>query len=415
MLPMRQIRSDLTTLLAVISQPGIDAKVATTAAQALQVLWLEAGLAPAALGGIELPARGAVLPSSFSVTTAAQASLGAAALAAVQIGCARGGPAQSVSVDAAHAVLDSLAWFTVDGVTPDAWDKLSGPYRVADGWVRVHANFAHHRDGVLRLLGLPPGPHTERAAVAAALSGWQAQAFEDVAADAGLVVAAARRFAEWDAHPQAAAIRSQPPVSIERIGDAPARQRVPWRDGGLPLDGVRVLELTRILAGPVAGRTLAAYGADVLLINSPRLPNIAAIADTSRGKLSAHIDLDEPAGPAALEALIQGADVFMQGYRPGALAARGFAPGDVAARSPGIVVASLSAYGSPGPWAGRRGFRRHRAEGAAAADPGLRRGLLAGLRRPGGAAAASAGRRQLARAGLARGRGALAAQPRPRG
>jgi crotonobetainyl-CoA:carnitine CoA-transferase CaiB-like acyl-CoA transferase len=145
-------------------------------------------------------------------------------------------------------------------------------------------------------------------------------------------------------------------VAIERIGDAPPRPLRPWQAGGLPLDGLRVLDLTRILAGPVAGRTLAGYGADVLLLNSPRLPNIEAIAATSCGKLSAHLDLDEAGGPAALAQLVRGADVFMQGYRPGALAARGFAPADVAALSPGIVAVSLSAYGSAGPWAGRRGF-----------------------------------------------------------
>jgi crotonobetainyl-CoA:carnitine CoA-transferase CaiB-like acyl-CoA transferase len=334
----------------------MDAIVEMPAAQALETLWRDAGLPPEALASIELPARAAVLPSSFAITAAAQASLGAAALVAAQIGRARGGPAQQVSVDAEHAVLDSLAWFKVDGQTPNMWDPLSGLYRVADGWVRVHANFVHHREGVLRLLGLPAGPHTERSEVEAALAGWRAQQFEDVAAEAGLVVAAARSFAEWDAHPQAATLRDQPPVLIERIGDAPPRPRVPWREGGLPLDGLRVLELTRILAGPVAGRTLAAYGADVLLINSPRLPNIDAIADTSRGKLSAHIDLDESAGRAALSNLVRGAHVFMQGYRPGALAARGLAPEDVATLSPGIVAVSLSAYGAPGPWSGRRGF-----------------------------------------------------------
>ena len=337
----------------------MDAIAERPAAQVLEALWRDAGLLPAALGDAVLPPGAAVLPSSFAVTTAAQASLGAAALAAVQIGRARGGPAQHVRVEAEHAVLDSLAWFTVDGQAPNLWDPLSGLYRVADGWVRVHANFAHHRDGVLRLLGLPTGPHTARAAVEAALAGWGAEAFEDAAAAAGLVVAAARSFAAWDAHPQAAALRAEPLVAIERIGDAPPRPWAPWpssRQGGLPLDGLRVLELTRILAGPVAGRTLAAYGADVLLINSPRLPNIEAIADTSRGKCSAHIDLDTPDGPATLAALVRDAHVFLQGYRPGALAARGFAPHDLAALSPGIVAVSLSAYGAQGPWAGRRGF-----------------------------------------------------------
>ncbi len=334
----------------------MESMAAMPALQALEFLWRDAGLRPEALGDIDLPAAAAVLPSSFAITTAAQASLGAAALAAVQIGRACGGPAQHVSVDAEHAVLDSLAWFAVDGIRPNPWDKLSGLYRVNDGWVRVHANFTHHRDGALRLLGLPQGPDTGRAAVQAALAGWRACEFEDAAAGAGLVVAAARSFAQWDAHPQAAALGTQPTVAIERIGDAAPRQRQAWRDGGLPLEGLRVLELTRILAGPVAGRTLAAYGAEVLLINSPRLPNIEAIADTSRGKLSAHLDLDEPGGRSALATLIRGAHVFLQGYRPGALAARGLAAHDVAAIAPGIVVVSLSAYGLQGPWSGRRGF-----------------------------------------------------------
>ena len=329
---------------------------AATAPQALHALWSAAGLPPAALQDITLPASGPVLPSSFAIAPALQASLGAAALAAVQLGRLRGGPAQQVRVAAEHAVLDSLAWFTLDGRTPDLWDPVSGLYRTADGHVRVHANFAHHRDGVLRLLGLPEGAGTERARVQAALATWRALEFEAQAAEAGLVVAAARSFAEWDAHLQAAALQAQPVVAIERLGDAPARPRQPWQAQGLPLDGLRVLDLTRILAGPVAGRTLAAYGADVLLLNSPRLPNIEAIAATSCGKLSAHLDLAEAGGPSALAQLVRGADVFMQGYRPGALAARGFAPADVAALAPGIVVVSLSAYGPAGPWAGRRGF-----------------------------------------------------------
>lgn len=327
-----------------------------SAAQALDALWRGAGMPSEALGDIDLPAHGPVLPSSFAVATAASASLGAAALAAVQLGRSRGGPAQRVSIDAEHAVLDSLAWFTVDGKAPVLWDKLSGLYRAADGWVRVHANFAHHRDGALRLLGLPAGPHIERSAVEAAIAGWRALELEEAASAAGLVVAAARTFAEWDVHPQALTLQAVPPVLIERIGDASPRQREPWRDDGLPLDGFRVLELTRILAGPVAGRTLAAYGADVLLINAPHLPNIEAIADTSRGKLSAHLDLADPAGLATLQSLVRSADVFLQGYRPGALAARGLAPQDVAALSPGIVAVSLSAYGADGPWSGRRGF-----------------------------------------------------------
>jgi crotonobetainyl-CoA:carnitine CoA-transferase CaiB-like acyl-CoA transferase len=326
------------------------------APQVLHGLWTSAQLPDAALHNITLPARGPVLPSSFAAATAAQASLGAAALAAAHIGLRRGGPAQQVTVDAEHAALDSQAWFTVNGQVPVMWDKVSGLYRCADGWVRIHANFAHHRDGALRLLGLPPGPDTEAAEVTQALRTWHAVDFETRAAEAGLVVTAARSFAQWDAHPQAAALATQPVLRIERIGDAPPHPLAPWRDGDQPLRGLRVLDLTRILAGPVAGRTLAAYGADVMLINSPHLPNIEAIADTSRGKRSAHLDLATEAGRATLRDLAQQAHVFLQGYRPGGLAARGYAPADLARLAPGIVCVSLSAYGPEGPWASRRGF-----------------------------------------------------------
>jgi crotonobetainyl-CoA:carnitine CoA-transferase CaiB-like acyl-CoA transferase len=253
------------------------------------------------------------------------------------------------------------------------WDKLSGLYSCgggcgdgAPGWVRVHANFAHHRDGVLALLGLPVGPDTERAAVAAALQNWSALDFEDAAAERGLVVAALRSPSEWAAHAQAAAVAAQPLLAIERSGDAPpllwpaAATAAP--DGlrslnGLPaLAGLRVLELTRILAGPVAGRTLAVHGADVLLINAPHLPNIEALAETSRGKRSGLLDLRQPDDCATLRGLIKSCDVFLHGYRPGALAARGFGPAELEKLRPGIVSVSLSAYGTQGPWGQRRGF-----------------------------------------------------------
>lgn len=338
---------------------------------ALARLWQQAGLPPEALRHVDLPGTDPVLPSSFAVATAAQASLAAAALAAAELWHLRQGNTarQHVTVDATHATLDSTAWFTLDGVQPPVWDKLSGLYRCGDalgapGWVRIHANFAHHRDGALRLLKLPTGPQTERAQVTEALRHWRAQDFESAAADAGLVVAAARSFAEWDAHPQGQALQHAPPLRIAPIPGAPAAPPIAWRalrDGERPLAGLRVLELTRILAGPVAGRTLAAHGADVLLVNAPQLPNIDAIADTSRGKRSAHVDLATADGRATLARLLGEAHVFLQGYRPGGLDAKGFAPLDVARLRPGIVCVSLSAYGtndgrSDSPWAQRRGF-----------------------------------------------------------
>ena len=339
------------------------------ARDALAGLWRAAGLPAEALSAVELPGHEPILPSSFAVATAAQASLAAAALAAVEVLRRRTGRAQvqRVGIDMRHAALDCCCHFLLDGIAPDQWDKLSGLYPCgADvgepGHVRIHANFAHHRDGALALLGCPTGPETERISIEQALRRWRAQDFEQAAADAGLVVAAVRSFEEWDRHPQALAIGALPTVCIERIDGAPDARPLPWPAAGLdavdarPLQGLRVLDLTRILAGPVAGRTLGVYGADVMLVNSPALPNIAAIAETSRGKLSAHIDLRHATGRDSLRALVRDAHVFLQAYRPDGLAALGFGPQELARLRPGIVVVSLSAYGHTGPWAGRRGF-----------------------------------------------------------
>lgn len=320
----------------------------------LAALWQGLGLPPAALGRMALTGEGPVLPSSFAVATLAQASQAAAALAATEWAAVQGRPAARVQVDRVEAALECSSHFTLDGQAPELWDPLSGLYRCRDGWLRVHANFAHHRDAALAVLGLPAGAGTPREAVVAALATRDALATEEAVAAAGGVASALRRFAEWDAHPQAAAVAGEPLVALERLGDAPPRRPA---DGGTgPLAGLRVLDLTRILAGPVAGRLLARWGADVLMVNGPRQPNIAAIADLSRGKRSALLDLDTEAGRTRLRELAGTGHVFLQGYRPGALAARGFAPADLAAAAPGIVCVSLAAWGFGGPWAGRRGF-----------------------------------------------------------
>ena len=188
---------------------------------ALRSLWRAGGWPPEALARAALTGAEPVLPSSFAVGTAAQVSTAAAALAAAEIGRLRNGLVQNVAVDMRHAALECCAFFTIGGKRLEVWDKLAGLYRCQDGWVRLHTNFAHHRDGVLRLLGLPEGAQTPRTAVADALASWSALAFEQAASDAGMVVAALCRFDEWDAHPQAAVIAQQPLVAIERIGDAP--------------------------------------------------------------------------------------------------------------------------------------------------------------------------------------------------
>jgi crotonobetainyl-CoA:carnitine CoA-transferase CaiB-like acyl-CoA transferase len=313
------------------------------------------GMPDAALRHAALTGSDPVLPSSFAVGTASQATVAAAALAACELGHDRGAARQQVSVDMRHAALEFIAWFSIDGRVPPTWDPFSGIYRCKDGWVRVHANFAHHRDGALRLLGLDPATAT-RTDAEHLLLGWRAVDYEDAAAERGLVVTAARTFAQWDAHPQGVAVAAQPLMTFERMGDAPPIDLCPLGDDERPLSGVRVLDLTRILAGPTCGRALAAYGADVMLVNSPNLPNIELIAATSAGKLSTHADLLTTEGRAALRALLSKAHVFLQSYRPGGLASLGFGAEELARERPGLVYVSLTAYGTQGPWNGRRGF-----------------------------------------------------------
>ena len=321
----------------------------------LAKIWSLGSLPADALGHAILCGADPVLPSSFAVGAAAQVPIAAAALAACELGHTRGQKRQEVRVDMQHAALECVGWFSLDGRVPETWEKFSGLYPCADGWVRIHANFVHHRDGALRLLGLA-AETAQRADVERALLGWRALDFEQAAADAGLVVAALRRFDEWDRHPQARALAAQPLLSFERIGDAAPIGLPRIQASERPLTGARVLDLTRILAGPACGRALAAYGAEVMLINSPALPNIEAIASLSRGKLSAQVDLRTETGRRDLDALLAGAHVFVQGYRPGAMEALGCAPQALAERRPGLIYVSLSAYGAEGPWRTRRGF-----------------------------------------------------------
>ena len=161
-------------------------------------------------------------------------------------------------------------------------------------------------------------------------------------------------MAEWAEHPQAAAIASLPLMEIVKIGGSPP-EKLP--DGDRPLSGIRVLDLTRVLAGPTCARTLAEHGADVLKISAAHLPNLGYQEyDTGHGKLSAHLDLREPEDVETLRGLVRDADVFSQGYRPGTLGTRGFSPEALANVRPGIVFVSLCAFSHVGPWASRRGF-----------------------------------------------------------
>jgi crotonobetainyl-CoA:carnitine CoA-transferase CaiB-like acyl-CoA transferase len=325
-----------------------------TPREILADLWTLAGGEPSALDAVTLTGEEPQLPSSFRVAAAAQASIAATGLAAAQIWKLRSGQSQDVAVDMRHAVVEcrSERYLRVDGKPPPpAWDIIAGIYRTGDQrYVRLHTNFRHHRDAVCKVLNCKP----ERDQVQAALMAWDGEAFETAAYAAGGVVAMMRSHDEWSASPHARALAGLPVISIEKIGEAAPK---PWPEGSRPLEGVRVLDLSRVIAGPVAGRTLAVHGADVLLISGPDLPAIPWLTiDTGRGKLTSFVELGSEQGRGVLRDLLASADIFSQGYRPRAIASLGFSPQDAARINPGIVYVSLSAYGHAGPWAERRGF-----------------------------------------------------------
>src|SRR5258707_141277 len=180
----------------------------------LAALWRLANQPEPALASAELTGAEPVLPSSFAVGTVAQASIAASALAAAELWRLRSGRRQQVAVAMRDAAIEFRSEHYMRLAEKDRgeiWDKIAGLYRCGDGrWVRLHTNFPHHRDGMLKLLGCA----YDRDAVRASLARWTAFEFEDAAAAAGMCVTAMRTFAEWDAHPQGRAIADLPLVAI---------------------------------------------------------------------------------------------------------------------------------------------------------------------------------------------------------
>ncbi|MBF4618970.1 CoA transferase [Clavibacter sp. VKM Ac-2873] len=318
------------------------------------------GLAAAAalLGAtapIRVVGRGS-LRSALPVTDLVVSSLGllGAAVAALHEAVGLPGP-REVVVHRGRAEawcgqhVEPVGW-----ALPSPWDPLSASFPTRDGsWIRTHANAPRHRSALLAAAGCARDADAD--ALARAIGGWDAIALEDAVVAAGGVAAALRSAGEWVGTDAGRAVAAEPLIACADGGrDARASGWRPTAEA--PLAGIRVLDLTRVIAGPACTQALAALGADVLRVDPPDWDEPAVLPLVMAGKRTARLDARTPAGRARLVELLAGADVLVHGYRPGALDALGFPPDERERIRPGLVAATVDAYGWSGPWAGRRGF-----------------------------------------------------------
>ncbi|MVO85228.1 hypothetical protein GPA10_10800 [Streptomyces sp. p1417] len=324
--------------------------------------WVALGADPSLLDRVSYGGPSGGLPARLPVMELARATVAVCSLAAAELASVRMGrrPVPRVRVDdgAVTTAFLSDRLVRVDGRAWPAFSPLSRFWRATDGWVRTHANYPHHRARLLDALGVPGNAASSAEAVGAvarAIAGLTALEVQETVYAAGGLAVAARGPGDWAKSEQGIATAGQPLLTAARIDDAPYRMM----PGGaaLPCAGLRVLDLTRVLAGPVATRTLALLGADVLRIDAPQLPESQeAHNDTGMGKRSTTLNLEEATGRRTFEELLEAADVVVTGYRPGALERFGLTPEALAVRRPGLVIAQLSAWGRYGPWSERRGF-----------------------------------------------------------
>lgn len=337
----------------------------------LRQFWLAAGGHPALLGRVAVTGHGA-LPSVFAVTEFATAAVGAAGLAMAEFVAAGAGLAGEAAVPAVEVDQRLAAfWFgttlrPVGWTSPPLWDPVAGDYLAADGWIRLHTNAPHHRDAALAVLGVA----ADRDAVARAVARWRADDLEAAVVARNGCAAAMRGLDAWRQHPQGQSVAAEP--LLHRAASA-GGARPGWRIARQrPLQGLRVLDLTRILAGPVATRFLAGFGADVLRIDPPGWDEPGTVPEVVLGKRCARLDLKSADGRATLQNLLSQADVLIHGYRADALARLGLDADRRRQLNPTLVDVSLDAYGWSGPWRERRGFDSLVQMSTGIADAGMR-------------------------------------------
>ncbi|WP_037987763.1 CoA transferase [Thalassospira permensis] len=291
------------------------------------------------------------LPSFFAVTDLATASIGIAAAMISRYRCLATGDLADITIDQRL----TSKWFDMTirpmgWELPPVWDAIAGDYQTADGWIRLHTNAPHHRAAALSVLG----DYTDREALAPIVANWKSDDLETAIIAAGGCAATMRSLGDWQSHPQGVAIAAEPLIGWQHHGIT-AKSRHVIRPNR-PLAGIRVLDLTRVLAGPVAGRFLAAYGADVLRIDPPHWDEGAVIPEITLGKRCAGLDLKSTEDRKTFESLLAGADILLHGYRPDALPGLGYGADELRRINPGLIDVTLCAYGWTGPWAKRRGF-----------------------------------------------------------
>lgn len=319
----------------------------------VQQFWSAANGATQDLEALRFQGEGE-LSSVYELSSFASAAVAAAGLALRSLAQAQD-PGSAVDAEVRVDREGVARWFGSSirpqgWSLPPVWDVVAGDYACADGWIRLHTNAPHHRAAALAVLGVEP----DRARVAGAVAGWSAQALESAVVAAGGCAAALRSWAQWQQHPQGRAVLSEPLLDWQ--AGEPAR-RSDWdRVPGRPLQGLRVLDMTRVLAGPVATRVLAGLGAEVLRIDPPDWDEPSLAPDMTLGKRCARLDLRQSGERARWEALLAQADVLVHGYRSDALDGLGLGAQRRQQIRPGLVDVSLDAYGFTGPWAGRRGF-----------------------------------------------------------
>lgn len=319
-------------------------------------LWADLGGPAQALERIEFTGPPGGLPSRFEVSALAAASVAVGTLAIAEFSASRSPSGKTAAGKVLiHRPLASAAfrcehYLQLQGWKHAAlWDPIAGDYETADGWIRLHTNYGYHRAAALRALQC----EGDRKTVAAEVKRWKKDELEAAIVAQNGCAAALRTRNEWRAHPQGLALQNEPLVSRQGT----ARSLAERRKAEAPLSGVRVLDLTRVIAGPVGTRHLAAFGADVLRVDPPGFEEVPALLpETTRGKRCAFVDLRSSEGRATFERLVREADVLVHGYRPGAMEGIGFPEDTIANLNPDLVTVRYDAYGWSGPWAARRGF-----------------------------------------------------------